>query len=149
MLSGTSLCRCADLVVIEIVSGGDFHAACAEFGIDISVGDHGNAVVRIMAGVRGGRSGAGNARHPDARRPPRRQAWFRDGWWRRSVLLFLLIQTSARIFERIENMPEKSVFLRRYHFQIGDSGLQHRIPVHQSLAAVDQAFVDKAARKLR
>ena len=57
---------------------------------------------------------------------------------------FCLIQTSTRIFERIENMPEKSIFLRRYHLQIGDGGLQHRIPIHQSLAAIDQSFAIKS-----
>ena len=56
---------------------------------------------------------------------------------------FSLTRTWIDIFERIENMPEKSIFFRRYDFQIGNCGLQHRVPVYQPLAAIDQSLVIK------
>ena len=42
--------------------------------------------------------------------------------------------------ERIENMPERSFLLYGYHFQIGNRGLQHRIPIYQPFAPIDEAI---------
>ena len=49
-------------------------------------------------------------------------------------------QIAAALGERITDVPEKAVFLGADHFQIGHGGMQHRIPVHQALAAIDQPF---------
>ena len=38
-------------------------------------------------------------------------------------------------------MPHRAGFFFRQHFQIGDRRVQLRIPVHQTLAAIDQAIL--------
>ncbi len=43
--------------------------------------------------------------------------------------------------ERIADVPELAVLLLGFDFEIGDSGLQHGIPVDQPLAAVDEALI--------
>ena len=49
-------------------------------------------------------------------------------------------ELAAAVAQRIGDGPQEAVFLLAHHFQIGDGGLQHRVPVHQLLAAVDQAL---------
>ncbi len=42
--------------------------------------------------------------------------------------------------QRISEVPQRSVFLVALHFEIGQCGEQHWVPIYQALATVDQAF---------
>ncbi len=48
---------------------------------------------------------------------------------------------AAAIAERILQVPELAVFFFRQYFEVGQRGVQYRVPVDQALAAIDQAFV--------
>ena len=52
------------------------------------------------------------------------------------------------IGDRVADVPERALFLLAHHLQIGDGGVQHRIPVHQSLAAIDQPLFVQAHEHL-
>ena len=42
--------------------------------------------------------------------------------------------------ERVEDLPHRADGFLGVHLEVGDRGAEHRVPVHQALAAVDQAF---------
>ena len=127
-------------VVIEIVRGRDFDATAAEFRIDISVADDGYVALRerqthapadqmtVAFVVRMHRDG-GIAQHG-----------LRSGGCDHEV--------AFAVEQRIAQMPQAARFLLGDHFQIRQSGLEHRIPVHQPLAAIDQAFAVKPYERL-
>ena len=122
----------ADGVIVEVVGGGDFDAAAAEFGIDVVVDNDGDAsagqrqgdlfahqvAIALVAGVNGDSGvsehgfGAGGGDH----------------------------HVAAAVGQRVAEMPQMAVFFSGFHFQVGNGGVQYRIPVHQALAAVDQTF---------
>jgi hypothetical protein len=56
-------------------------------------------------------------------------------------------QVARAIRQRIADVPEEAVFLLALHFEVADGRLQLRVPVHQPLAAVDQALLGTAARR--
>ena len=49
-------------------------------------------------------------------------------------------ETAVAVGKRVAQMPEGAAFRARGHLQIRQSRLQHRIPIHQALAAINQAF---------
>ena len=123
-------------VVVEIMRGGDLHHASAELLVHIVVGDDGNfaiaqrqfyfladkmfvtLVLRMHhyghVAQHGFRAGGG------------------DG------------EVARTIRERVMDVPHKAVFFFLHHFQVGHRGVQFWIPVHQALAAIDQALVVEA-----
>ena len=48
---------------------------------------------------------------------------------------------ATAIGQRIGDVPQKTVFFGAFDFEVGDGGFQLRVPVHQALAAVDQALL--------
>ena len=46
--------------------------------------------------------------------------------------------------KRVQDVPQAAVFLFGFHFQVTDGAHQHRVPVHQAFAAVDQALLVEA-----
>ena len=118
------------LVVIEVVGGCYLHHAGAELAVDIVIGDDGNLPARqwqchhpsdqvAVAFVCGMNGDSGVAQHglgPGGRH--------------------CHVALTAR--QRIVEVPQLSLLLFRHHFQIGDGGVQHRVPVDQALAAVDE-----------
>ncbi len=54
----------------------------------------------------------------------------------------------VRFSERIADVPHEAVFFFLHHFQVGHGGVQLGVPVHQALAAIDQAFVVQAHESL-
>ena len=123
----------ACLVVVEVVGGGDLHAAASEGGIHQLIGNDRDAAMDErqidfpadecpIAFVRGMDRDGGVAEH--RLRPGGGDA-----------------ETRASVGERIADMPEEAVFLFRYHFQIGDGGAQHRVPVHQAASTIDESLV--------
>ena len=128
----------ADLEVVEVVRRRDLHAAGAELRIDELVGDDRDRAVRRTAARRSCRSGAGSARRRDAPRPRCRRAWSRGASSRRRG-------DPSPSVDRIARSARARRLLRsRLDLEVGERGVQHRVPVDQALAAVDQAFVVQA-----
>ncbi len=57
-------------------------------------------------------------------------------------------QFAAAVAQRVADRPQEAVFLFVDDFQVGDRGLQHRVPVDQALATVDQAVFVQAHERL-
>ena len=56
---------------------------------------------------------------------------------------------AGAILERIAQVPQVAFLLLALHFEVGQRGEQHRVPVDEPLAAIDQPFVVAAARRPR
>ena len=131
----------AHLVIVEVVRRRDLDAAAAELRVDVGVADDGN-VARRQRQVHAaadqmpipfiiGMHGDGGVSQQSLRPRGRHH------------------EEPVVAIERIAQMPQTSRFLLGDHFQIGKRRLQHRIPVHQALAAIDQAFLVEADEDLR
>src|SRR5690554_3536636 len=126
-------------VVVEVVSGGDLHTAGAFFRIGVVVGHDGNAAVNqrqqhVLANqvlvafiirVHGHRCVT--------------QHGFRAGGGDDDVVFAVL--GFLAVGQRVAQVPEVALFFLVFDFQIRDGGVQLRIPVHQTFAAIYQAFV--------
>ena len=129
-----------DLVVVEVMCRRNFDAAGAEIGIDVTVGDNrdlsithrqldgfpDDAPVTVVIRVNSYR---GVAEH--GLRSRRRH-----------------YHMAGAVGQRISNVPEFTVLFFGHDFQIGDGGMQHRVPVDQSLAAIDKVFLVQAHEDL-
>ena len=129
-----------DLVVVEVVRRRDLDAAAAEGGVHVGIADDGDFTrgqrqahlpadqvpVALIIGM-----------HGDGRVT---QQGFRPGGGDH--------EKAAAAHQRIAQVPQAAGFLLGDHFQIGQRGLQHRVPVHQTLAAIDESFAHAAARIL-
>ena len=130
-----------DFIVVEVVSRGDLDAAAAELRVDIRIADDGNFArsqrqahpaadqvpVPLIVGVH--RDGGVSQQSFRARGRDHEEA--------------------AALAQGIAQMPQAARFFFGDHFQIGERRLQHRIPVHQALAAVDQALLIETDEDLR
>ena len=128
------------LVVVEIVRRGDLHHSGAEFAVHVGVRDDGNeaigqrkanlaadkVLVAIVLGM-----------HRD-RRVPQHRLGARGGD----------DQMAAAVLERITQVPERAVLVARLDLEVGHRRLQHRVPVHQALAAIDEPLVEEAHEHL-
>ncbi len=123
-------------IVVEVMRGRDLHHAGAEFLVHVFVGDDGDGavaqrqrdlladevLVALVLGMHHHRHvaqhglGAGGGDH----------------------------QMAAAVRQRILDVVHEAVFFFLHHFEVGDGGVQFRVPVHQALAAIDQAFVEQA-----
>ena len=45
--------------------------------------------------------------------------------------------------KRVQDVPHETVALDRFNFKIGHGGLQHRIPMHQAFAAINQPLFEQ------
>ena len=126
----------ADFVVVEIMRWRDLHAAGTELSIHVVVGDDGNAAIRQRQRHLGTNQGgkalvfwmnghSGVAKHGFRARCGDHQM----------VLAVRRLSTD----QRVAQMPQVPGLFAVFHFQIGDGSLQFRVPIHQTLAAVDQA----------
>src|SRR5690554_6236636 len=129
----------AHFIVIEVVSRGNLDAAGTFLHVGVFIGDDGNApahqwqlneladqrgVARILGvdcytGVAEQGFGAGSSDYQ-------------------------VIQAGIgldAIRQRIAEVPELALLLAVLHFEIGDGGVQGRIPVDQAFATVDQPFL--------
>ncbi len=129
----------ADLIVVEVMSRGDFYAAGAKFEVDVVVGDDRDQAVHqrqhdvaadevLVALVLGVHRDCGVAQHG-----------FRPGG--RYDQVILAIGCLATICQRIAQVPEVTFLIMVFDFKIGNRGVQLGIPVDQALAAVDQAVL--------
>jgi len=126
----------ADFVVVKIVRRRDLDAAAAERRIAVVVGDdrHETAgerqpdlladevLVALVCGVNG------DGRVTEHRFRTRR----RDD------------HVAAAVRERIAQVPQAAGLGLRDHFEIGQRRVQHRVPVHEALAAIDQTVLVQA-----
>ena len=131
-----------DLIVIEIMRWGNFHATSTEFPINISIGNNRNGSFTqrqahmasnqmLIAQIFGMHSNSHVPQHG-----LRARGGDNQGFCRISAI-------AIRLLNGIANMPHGAIFFRRHHFQIRDGRLQDRIPIHQALAAIDEPFTVK------
>ncbi len=128
-------------IVIEVVRGRDLDHARAEFLVHIVVGDDGNFTL-----AQGEFNGLADqvavafifrVHHHSHVAQQRLGAGGGDGKIGQAM-------QGVRHAEWIADVIHETVFFFLHHFQIGYGGMQFRIPVHQALAAIDQALVEKA-----
>ncbi|MCY1511052.1 hypothetical protein D9M68_454460 [compost metagenome] len=123
----------ADGIVVVVVRGRDLDHAGAEFLVDVVVGNDRNQPVHqrqlhaladqvLVAFVFGVDHHGRVAEHG-----------FGAGGGHR--------ERAAAVFQRVGDVPERAVFFLALDFQVAHRGLEHRVPVAQALAAVDQAFL--------
>ena len=126
----------ADRIVVEVVRRRDLDAAGAERRVDIGIGNHRDGAIAqrqlqlaadqmpipFIVGIHGNRNVA--------------QHGFRAGG-RHHQAAHAVDRTFG---ERIQDVPEAAVLFLALDFEIGDCRAQHRIPVDQSLAAINQAL---------
>ena len=131
-------------IVVWVVRGCDLDHAGAEFLVYIVVGDHRNlavaqgqvdhlpdqVLVALVLGVHHHGHvaqhglGAGGGHHELARTRSRK--------------------ASIGVYQGVGDMPQRAVFFFVFDFEVRHGGLQLRVPVHQALAAVDQALLIQA-----
>ena len=135
----------ADGMVVEVVRGGDLDAAGAECGVDVVVGDDRDQ----SAGQRQQDLSADQVpvafvlrMHRDGRVA---KQGFRAGGGDDQ---YLRRRPALAVGDGITDVPERTRFLLADHLKVGDGGVQHRIPVHQPLTAVDQPLFMKAHEHL-
>ena len=123
-------------IVIEVVRRGDFDAAGAELGVDVFlVGNDGN----LATGERQFQQFANHVFVAFIMRVDSHGAVAEQGFRARGGDH----QMTVAVGQRVTHVPHVAVFFFVEHFQIGHRGVQFRIPVDQTLAAVDQAvFVE-------
>ena len=128
----------AHFVVVEVVGRGDLHAAGALLHVGVFVGDYGDQTVhqrqqyvladqRLVTGIFRVHGHGGIAQHG-----------LRTGGGDDQVIL--TFSCLGAVGQRIAQVPHVALDLAIFHFQIGDGGVEFRIPVHQTLAAVHQAI---------
>ncbi len=144
-----------DLVIVEIVRAGDLDSAGAEIRIGIFVGDDRNVAI----GERQEHALADDGRIARIARMHGHRAIAQHGFGPRGgdgdVIARLPFDGLARrvmrdrklvclaILQRIFKVPEMAGDLLILNFEIGDRRLEMRVPIHQALVPVDQAFLVK------
>ena len=127
----------ADFVVVEVVRRRYLDAAGTELGVDVVVGnDRNNArrhrylhaladevTVALVAGAHRERAIGEN----------RLRARGRD------------LEVGDTVYRAVDqwitHVVKETFFLDVQYFQVGDRGVQHRVPVDQAFAAIDQVFL--------
>ena len=126
----------AHFVVVEIVGRGNLHTAGAEVRVHVIVGDDGDITICQ-------RQADGLADHVLVARVFRvhrhgsiAEHGFRAGSGDHQV--------PGTVGQGIAEVPHVALLFHVLHFQIGNGGVQGRVPVHQPFAAIDQAFFVQA-----
>ncbi len=125
-----------DFIVVEIMRRRDLDAAAAELRIHVGVADDGN----FAPGERQAHPAADQMPIPLIVGMHRDGGVSQHGFRPRGRDH----EEAAALAQGIAQMPQAARFFFGDHFQIGQRRFQHRIPVHQALAAVDQAFLVEA-----
>ena len=125
-----------DLVVVEIVRRSDLHAAAAERRVDIGIADDGDVALRER------QANAAADQVPVALiiRMHRDRRISQHGFRPRGGD----DEIAAAVAERISQVPKAARLLDGNDFQVGQSRLEHRIPIDEPLAPVDQPFAEEA-----
>ena len=123
----------SDFKIIEVMGRGNLHRTCTLFGVGIIIGNnrnftpdkrqgHGFADQILIAFIFGVNGNGAITQHG-------------FGAGRADLDKFRRI-----ICQRIFQIPHMPLFLQHADFQIGDGGVQLRIPVYKALILVDQTF---------
>ena len=123
----------ADRVVVEVVRRRDLHAAGAELRIDVVVGDDRD----LPPGERQSHALADELGVALVLRIHRDGDVAEHGFRPRGR-----DHDAARpVLERIADLPDLAVLLLAVDLEVGHRGAQHRVPVDQALAAVDETLL--------
>ena len=145
----------AHLVIVEVMRGRDLDHAGAEFTLDIGVGDDRNLAlgqrqlhhlanqVRVALVFRM-HGQCGITQHGFRARGGHDQVVACLAQRLIAVGIALYVFVAGTVSELVSDGPQETILLHVLHFQVGDRGLQHRVPVDQALAAIDQAFFVQA-----
>ncbi len=126
-------------VVVEVVRAGDFHAARAEIALDEAIGDDGNlAVAQRQIDILADELGVAFIFWMH-----RQRAVGHHGFGPGGGDVHAAHAVDGPVAERVEDVPHEAVVLLAFHLQIAHRALEHRVPVHQPLAAIDQALFVK------
>ncbi len=131
-------------IVVHVVGGRDLDHAGAEGRVDVVVGDHRYRAVAqrqlhplpdqvVVARI------VRMHHHRDVA-----QHGLGAGRGHHQAVLQLAVDRLRSVGERVADMPEVAVFLLAFDLQVADGSLEHRVPVDQPLAAVDQALLVQA-----
>ena len=132
----------ADFIVVEVVGRGDLHAAGAELGVAVVVGDDRDtpahqrqfdvaADQRLVALVFRVHGHGGVAEHG-----------FRASGGDDQVVQAL--GGLLAVGQRITQVPQVALLVVVFHFEVGDGGVELGVPVDQTLTAVDQTVLVQA-----
>ena len=130
----------AHLVVIEVVSRRDLHAAAAELGVHVLIGDHRDTAPREgqLQVAADQCPVAGVVRVYRHRRVA--QHGLRAGGCDHDV--------PRSVGERVAQVPDVPVLFLGDDLEVGHGGSQHGVPVDQALATIDEAFLVEAHESL-
>jgi len=141
----------ADRVIVEVVRRRDLDHPGAEGAVDVVVGDDRDRAVaerqvHLPADEVGVARVLGVDHHRDVAQHRLRAgggdhqviARFAQGLVAVGVHLDMLV---GGIHQRVADRPQLAAFLLAHDFEVGDRGLQHRVPVDQLLAAVDEPLL--------
>ncbi len=123
-------------IVIEIMRRGNLHAASAEGHIDVIVGNNRNDPSHQRQGNRLANQMLVTLIFRIHRHGGIAQHGFRAGGGHG--------QMPGTIAQRIVEMPHRAIFFFADDLQIRHRRVQHRIPVDQALAAINQAVIKEA-----
>ena len=129
-------------VIVEVVGGGDLHAPRAELGVDVVVGDDRDTAahqgqfdegadelgVALVVRVHGDSGVAEHRLRPS----------------RGNDEVIVAGTCAAAVGEGIAQFPKAPFLFDVLHLEIRQCGLEHRVPIHQALAAVDEAVLVQA-----
>ncbi|MDT4818223.1 hypothetical protein FQZ97_513140 [compost metagenome] len=132
----------ADFIVVEVVGRGDLHAAGAELGVAVLVGDDRDAaahqgqldegadqaLVALVFRVHGNGAVAEHG--------------FRTGGGDDQVVL--AVGGLVAVGQGVAQVPQAALLVVVLHFEVGDGGVELGVPVDQALATVDQAVFVQA-----
>jgi len=141
-------------IIVEVVRRGHLHHAGAEGAVDVGIGDHRDraaaerqahllsdevGIARVLGVHHHGdvaehRLRAGGSDHEVV-------AGLAQGHVALGIALDVLV---GGVDQRVADRPQVAVLLLAHYLEIGDRGLQHRVPVDQLLAAVDVALLVQA-----
>ena len=129
----------AHLIVIEVVSRGNLDAAGTLLHVGMLIGDNGDASAHQgqfdgLTDQRGVARVLGIDRYTGVA-----EQGFGAGGSDYQVIQAGIGLDAIR--QRITEVPELALLLAVLHFEIGDGGVQGRIPVDQAFATVDQPFL--------
>ena len=126
----------AHFIVVEVMGGGNFYAAGTKIRVHIIIGDDGDVALSQ-------RQANGLADHVLVARVFRvhghggiAEHGLRAGGGDH--------QMAGAVGERVAEVPHVALFFHVLHFQVGDGRVQGRVPVDQTLAAVNQTFLVQA-----
>ena len=125
----------SDRVVVEVVRRRDLHAAGTEFAVHVIIGDDRNLAIcewqsQTLADQLRVTLVLGMHRHRDVAQ---------HGFRARGRDHHVIRGAGLRIDHVVADRPQVPIALDIVDFEVGHRGHQHRVPVHQPVAAIDQA----------